>query len=49
MKHLTSLFILMWWIHGIAVVKGFWLTLLAFVFPPAAWYFSMVWFTERFL
>ncbi len=31
------LVLIVWWIFGIAAVKGFWMTLIAFCFPPVAW------------
>ncbi len=32
------LLFLLWWLAGIAVVKGFWLVVLAVAFPPFAMY-----------
>lgn len=38
---------LVFWVFGIAVVKGFWLTVLAVCLPPAAWVFAAQWIIER--
>lgn len=37
MKELTGLVLIVAWICGVAVAKGFWMTLAAFCFPPVAW------------
>lgn len=33
------------WLGGIALVKGFWMTVLAIIIPPYAWYL----FVEKFM
>jgi len=37
MKHLVQLCLVVAWVFGIAVAKGFWMTLASFCFPPVAW------------
>ena len=34
------------WVHGIAVAKGFWMTLLSVVFPPVAYVISAGWISD---
>ena len=36
------------WIFGIAVAKGFWVTLGAIFLPPMAWVLLAQWILERF-
>jgi hypothetical protein len=43
-KNLVSLFVLVWWIAGIASATGWW-KLIAIFIPPYAWYIFM----EKFL
>ena len=38
MKHFTSFLVIVGWIAGIAIAKGFWPTLFALCCPPWAWY-----------
>lgn len=41
MEALVKLVLVVWWIHGIVVAKGFFLTLLSCIFPPFSWCVSM--------
>lgn len=41
--------LIVWWIFGIALVKGLGLTLAAFIFPPYAWVAVCMWAIERWL
>lgn len=38
MKHLAMLFLLVCWVLGIVIAKGFWSTLIAIFIPLWAWY-----------
>lgn len=42
MNELIRLLAIIWWVHGIAVAKGFWMTVFCFVMPPVAWVVSMM-------
>ena len=36
--HVSTWLAIFFWLVGIALAKGFWLTACAFIFPPFAWY-----------
>lgn len=38
---LTILLVILGWLAGLVVVKGAWLTTVAILFPPYAWYVCM--------
>ena len=38
MKDFVGFLFVVWWIFGIVLAKGFWLTLTAILFPLYAWY-----------
>lgn len=42
MKDMMMAAAIVWWAHGVAVAKGFWLTAACFILPPAAWVVSMM-------
>ena len=49
MKAITHLFLVVVWVVGIVLAKGFWSTLFALVFPLWAWYLLAERLVERFL
>lgn len=48
MNGLAYILMVVWWVHGIAVAKGFWLVTLCIFLPPASFVVSMSWLMERF-
>lgn len=38
MQSIVSLIILVWWVVGVVLAKGFWLTVLAISFAPYSMY-----------
>lgn len=42
-----SLFIVIAWVFGIALSKGFWMTLGSVFLPPMAWIIFAQWILER--
>lgn len=43
----SALFLIVWWVHGLAVAKGFWMTFFC-LFPIVSWVVSTSWIIERF-
>lgn len=42
MRHLVELLLIIWWVYGIAVAQGFWMTAGCVVLPPLAFVVSMM-------
>lgn len=40
MKYLLRLIMIVWWVVGVVVAKGFWSTTFAFFIPFWAWYLT---------
>lgn len=38
MKYVTQLVMIVFWVSGLVIAKGFWSTLAAVCFPPWSWY-----------
>lgn len=46
MRFLIKFLLVIWWVHGLVVAKGFWWTLASFFIPVVSWYFSMQWLID---
>lgn len=42
MRSLAELLLIAWWVHGVAVAQGFWMTAGCVVLPPMAFVVSMM-------
>lgn len=44
----TYFWMVLLWILGVVVSKGFWVTVSSIFFPPFAWYLAIQWFVTKF-
>ena len=42
MKDFAELLLIVWWVHGVAVAQGFWMTAGRVCLPPMAFVVSMI-------